>query len=181
MESGSSPGTPGTSSTICFGHSKSSTPAIAISSMRLIDAAYKKRPLAEWSEIFEEQDVVYATFMTTQEFMDYPQVAHNKHVVDVLDHNVGPMKQVGPIAQFLDGEWRWPGPAPLVGQHTEQVLRSPSGDRRPRNTSAATNSGQSTLPAGPLQGVTILDFSLYAAAPGGARHPLGPGSAGHQD
>ena len=133
----------------------------------LIDAAYKKRPLAEWIEIFEEQDVVYATFMTTQEFMDYPQVAHNKHVVDVLDHNVGPMKQVGPIAQFLDGEWRWPGPAPLVGQHTEQVLRSPSGDRRPRNTSAATNSGQSTLPAGPLQGVTILDFSLYAAAPGG--------------
>ena len=130
----------------------------------LIDAAYKTKPLEEWISIFAKQDVGYALFMTTQEFMDYPQVLHNGHVIEVDDPTVGRMKQVGPLVKFVGQEWKFPGPAPLLGQHTKEVLASlESATPQP----AADVSPSVALPEGALNGVTIVDLSTYAAAPGG--------------
>ena len=90
--------------------------------LALIDAAYARAPLAEWLKVLDEHDAAYGTFMTTQEFMDYPQVRHNGHVVEVDDPRVGPMEQVGPLARFAGMTWEHPGPAPDLGQHTAEVL-----------------------------------------------------------
>jgi crotonobetainyl-CoA:carnitine CoA-transferase CaiB-like acyl-CoA transferase len=131
----------------------------------LIDAAYKAKPLQEWIRIFDEQDVGYALFATTQEFMDHPQVRHNDHVIEVDDPTVGRMEQVGRLVRFVGEEWPLPGPAPLLGQHTQEVLAGLAG-AAPEPASAEAFPPVN-MPEGALNGVTVIDLSTYAAAPGG--------------
>ncbi len=127
-----------------------------------IDAAYKTKPLAEWVRIFDEQDAAYGVFLTTQEFMDYPQIVHNGNVIEVDDPTVGRMKQIGPIATFIGEQWQLRAPAPRLGEHTEEVLATL------KSASGRTPPSQSLpLPVGALEGVTIVDLSMWAAAPGG--------------
>lgn len=130
--------------------------------LALIDAAYSSRPLDEWLTVFAEHDAAYGTFMTTQQFMDHPQVLHNGHVVEVEDPTLGAMRVIGPLVAIAGLGWRWPGPAPRAGEHSEAVLGGAPwrAERIPVGTTAG-------LPATPLEGVTILDLSMYAAAPGG--------------
>jgi len=130
--------------------------------LSLIDAAYKTKTLDEWMRIFNEYDAAYGTFMTTQEFMDYPQVVHNGHVIEVDDPQVGKMKQIGQLAKFGGQQWKPPAPAPRLGQHTQEVLQSLTTPAE-RTPSAKTTG----LPEGALNDVTILDLSTWAAAPGG--------------
>ena len=137
-----------------------------------IDEAYKTKPLAEWTRIFDEQDAAYGVFLTTQEFMDYPQIVHNGNVIELDDPTVGRMKQIGPIATFIGEKWQPQGPAPRLGEHTKEVLAkvesataqpAPASDPGP----AADVSQSTALPEGALNGVTIVDLSMWAAAPGG--------------
>ena len=130
----------------------------------MIDDAYRKRPLAEWLKILADNDAAYGVFMTTQEFMDYPQMVHNGHVIDVDDPVHGPMQQVGPLVRFAGSTWEWPGPAPRLGEHTESARAEAVA-----LGAASTREGAAPpeLPAGPLEGITILDLSMYAASPGG--------------
>jgi crotonobetainyl-CoA:carnitine CoA-transferase CaiB-like acyl-CoA transferase len=132
----------------------------------LIDAAYKKKTLEEWIKLFEEHDAAYGVFMTTQEFMDYPQVRHNGQVIEIEDPQVGKTDQIGPLVTFAGQTWQARGPAPLLGQHTEEVLTSvaTSAESAPVPISGASNG---PLPEGALNGVTILDLAAWAAAPGG--------------
>ncbi len=132
----------------------------------LIDAAYKKKTLEEWIKLFEEHDAAYGVFMTTQEFMDYPQVRHNGQVIEIEDPQVGRTEQIGPLVTFAGQTWQARGPAPLLGQHTEEVLSSlaTSEESAPARLSGASNG---PLPDGALNGVTILDLAAWAAAPGG--------------
>ena len=131
-----------------------------------VDEAYKTKPLEEWVRIFNEQDVGYALFETTQEFMDYPQLLHNGHVIEVDDPTVGRMKQVGPLVKFVGQEWKFPGPAPQLGQHTREVLARVK-DAPGQASSPAGSSPAPALPEGALNGVTIVDLATFAAAPGG--------------
>ncbi len=138
-----------------------------------IDEVYKTKPLAEWIKVLNEHDAAYGVFLTTQEFMDYPQIIHNGNVIELDDPTVGRMKQIGPIATFVGEEWQPQGPAPRLGEHTQQVLAkvaspsaqapAPASDPGP----AAGDSRLGALPEGALAGVTIVDLSMWAAAPGG--------------
>jgi crotonobetainyl-CoA:carnitine CoA-transferase CaiB-like acyl-CoA transferase len=133
--------------------------------LEVIDAAYRKRPLAEWCRILDEHDAAYGLFSTTQEFMDHPQVLHNGDVIDVEDPSVGPMLQIGPLVKFADAEWQWPGPAPGLGEH-QAVLDA--GWQTPGPAPAADAvTAPASVPAAALTGVTIVDLSMFAAAPGG--------------
>ena len=125
----------------------------------LIDRAYPRRPLAEWLGILNEHDAAYGIFLSTQEYMSYPQMLHNAHVIDVKDPVVGDMRQLGPLASFAGLEWEWPG-APEI----DQSGAAPHWHARPdspRHTPAAT------ADKGALSHLRILELSMYAAAPGG--------------
>jgi crotonobetainyl-CoA:carnitine CoA-transferase CaiB-like acyl-CoA transferase len=131
-----------------------------------VDNAVKAKPLDEWIRILEEHDVAYGLFMTTQEFMDHRQVVHNGHVIEVDDPVVGRMKQVGSLLKFAGREWRPRGPAPLLGEHTAEVLaRIEETDSAPLPAEGGARTND--MPQGALDGVTVVDLSNYAAAPGG--------------
>ena len=129
--------------------------------LELIDQAYAKAPLDVWKRVLDEHDAAYGTFLTTQEFMDYPQVRHNSHVVAFHDPTVGPTEQIGPLVRFHGTAWRPSNAAPRLGEHGGEVLAD--NDWRP---AARVAPPTANLDA-PLAGLTIIDLSMFAAAPGG--------------
>ena len=124
----------------------------------LIDEAYAKKPLSEWISILDEYDAAYGIFLSTHDYMSYPQILHNGHVVSVVDPLLGNMRQIGPLATFRDLEWNWPGP-PISEEPAALHWRS-----RPDQAIATPS-----LPreGGSLSHLRVLDLAMYAAAPGG--------------
>lgn len=57
-----------------------------------------------------------------QEIFDDPQVAARRLMIDVPDPILGSVKLVGPIAKLSSSPDPLTGPAPLLGQHNEEVL-----------------------------------------------------------
>ena len=89
-------------------------------------------------------------------------MVYNKHIEDVEDPIVGPMKQLGVLVRMNNSPGSIKGPAPTLGQHTEEILQNIQSDDRTH----MDNSGQSNqLPNHPLSGYTILDLSTVIAGP----------------
>jgi crotonobetainyl-CoA:carnitine CoA-transferase CaiB-like acyl-CoA transferase len=127
-------------------------------------AAARERTVAEWDEVFREHPNVWAElFRTTEELLDHPQMVHNRHLVEVEDRVVGATRQLAPMVRMSATPGRVRAPAPLLGEDTEQVLADLEGGRlRP------SSSGRSEpVPRRPLEGITILEFGLWYAAPFG--------------
>ena len=57
-----------------------------------------------------------------QEIFDDPQVAARRLMIDVPDPILGSVKLVGPVAKLSSSPEPLTGPAPLLGQHNEEVL-----------------------------------------------------------
>jgi crotonobetainyl-CoA:carnitine CoA-transferase CaiB-like acyl-CoA transferase len=138
----------------------------------LVDQAYLTKTLDEWIAVLHDHDAAFGEFHTTQEFMSYPQVVHNSHVVDVPDPIVGPMRQVGPLATFGCGPWTWPGPAPdprhrTTPAHGPQWRPRPTGVPQPRMAGAAGPAPIGATRHAALEDVTVVDLAMWAAAPGG--------------
>ena len=118
----------------------------------------------EWMDIFVNQtsNVAAEPFHTTQQGMNHPQVVHNRHVVEVDDPRVGKMKQLGVLVRMSDTPGSVKGPAPDLGQHTQEVLSRLESvpDRNGNGASSAA-----ALPAHPLEGITLLDLSTVIAGP----------------
>ncbi len=118
----------------------------------------------EWMDVFVNQtaNVAAETFLTTQQGMDHPQIVHNRHVVDVDDPTVGPMRQVGVLVRLDETPGSVKGPAPTLGQHTEEALGVLEAAPAVRG---ATNGAAVELPTHPLTGYTVLDLSTVIAGP----------------
>jgi crotonobetainyl-CoA:carnitine CoA-transferase CaiB-like acyl-CoA transferase len=130
----------------------------------MIDKAYSRRPLDEWVRVLSEHDAAFGVFLTTQQYMSYPQIVHNGHVIAVDDPVVGPMKQIGPLAAIRGLQWSWPGPAPDL-RHPEPV---PAWRGEPRSAKRSRQAGsEAPLARTALGDLTILDLAMWAAAPGG--------------
>lgn len=124
--------------------------------------AIQQKSLDEWMDIFvhDAKDVAAEPFMTTQEGMNHQQNLFNRHVEEVIDPNVGKMRQLGTLLYMKETPASIKGPAPNPGQHGQEVLsrleRLPAKGGSKRNTS---------LPKHPLEGITILDLSTVIAGP----------------
>jgi crotonobetainyl-CoA:carnitine CoA-transferase CaiB-like acyl-CoA transferase len=60
---------------------------------------------------------------TAQEIFDDPQVAARRLMIEVPDPILGQVKLVGPVAKMSSSPEPLTGPAPLLGQHNEEVLK----------------------------------------------------------
>jgi len=58
-----------------------------------------------------------------QEIFDDPQVAARRLMIDVPDPILGSVRLVGPVAKLSSSPEPLTEPAPLLGQHNEEVLR----------------------------------------------------------
>lgn len=88
------------------------------------DEAFRKRTLAEWAEILDEADVVWAPVQTPAQVAADPQAEAAGAFVEIEAEDGNRFRSVAPPVRF-DGtqEKVYPG-APKPGEHTEEVLRS---------------------------------------------------------
>lgn len=87
-----------------------------------IEARLRTHTTAEWMEIFARLDVIAAPVQTYDDVLNDPQAQANGYVVTVDDPNRGPIKIVGCPMQLSETPASVRGPAPELGQHTEEVL-----------------------------------------------------------
>ena len=124
----------------------------------------QQKTMDEWMELFinVEGDVAAEPFMTSVEALDHPQIIYNGSVQHVEDPVVGDTRQIGPLFRMDGAPPEIQGPAPLPGQHTEEVLadtpHSPAKGDEARFP-------ETDLPAHPLEGFTVLDMSTVIAGP----------------
>ncbi len=130
---------------------------------QMLEAA-RRKTLAEWQQIFDERPNVWAeVYRSTRELLEHPQMLHNGHVIEVEDPRVGRTTQLAPMVRMSETPGAVRAPAPDPGQHTEEILRAlEAGDLQP-----TPGSRREPLPERPLEGVTILEFGLFYAAPFG--------------
>lgn len=89
-----------------------------------VTARIREKPVAYWLEAFGAAGVPVAPVQLPEELSDDPQVEALGVMVD-LDHPVtGPQRVVGPITKMSETPTRAAGPAPALGQHTDDVLRA---------------------------------------------------------
>src|SRR5579875_2007805 len=128
----------------------------------------QERTLEEWMRIYmEDGNVAAEPYRYTVEGMKHEQYVHNGHAVEIDDPRVGRLTTVGLLARLSDTPGQVGGPAPGLGQHTEEVLRRIASRPRATVTAAAEAHGDMrNTPKKPLlDGLTMLDFSMVIAGP----------------
>lgn len=154
-----------------------------LAAIELIGGRVKERSREEWLEILERGDVPTAPVLSTQEYMDVPQVHENGLVVDVNDPVLGQMKQVGHPMLFSETPGRVRGAAPVERAELssaatleglfpkpacENSTSANSRSRDPSTSSGRRGIGTLARRRTPLEGLRVLDLSAYIAG------PLGP-------
>jgi crotonobetainyl-CoA:carnitine CoA-transferase CaiB-like acyl-CoA transferase len=86
-----------------------------------LDAAFALRSTAEWCKVLTDADVRYAPVRSYAEIAGDPGCWDNGYLVRV-ETDGGVESVVGTPVRFSDTPARAGGPAPELGQHTEEVL-----------------------------------------------------------
>jgi len=90
--------------------------------LELMAAALRTRISAQWLERLEARGVPCAPILNRWEMLHHPQVVENKIVIESDHPHVGRIRQPRPAARFDRTPTTTPRPAPLLGEHTREVL-----------------------------------------------------------
>jgi crotonobetainyl-CoA:carnitine CoA-transferase CaiB-like acyl-CoA transferase len=114
----------------------------------LIESVFTTRPTAHWVGKLDAAGVPGGPVYTYDQTLADPQVQHRRMVYDLEHPKIGPMKTLG-LPLKSDGDLTAiRRPAPLHGQHTEEVLRTLGyGEGQVRNLLAEGVVKAATTPA----------------------------------
>ena len=127
-----------------------------------IAAVIATKPREEWLRILRENDVPNAPVTSRQEFMDWRQTSHNGMRVEINDPILGKTVQMGVPIRLSDTPGEIKGPAPRLGQDSEEVGARGwgQGAGSPPRPKPLVPGPQSQSP---LDGIIVLDFASYIA------------------
>ena len=91
--------------------------------LQMIQDVLLTNSAAHWLERLEDADVPCAPVLTRTEILSHPQVQANGIVVESTHEHAGPIRQARPAAQFSATPADVRRGGPLLGEHTEEVLR----------------------------------------------------------
>jgi len=127
-------------------------------------AAYARFPAEEWVRVAAEVGVPLQRVRSVEEALSDPALIDAGMVTTIDDPEVGPIRAAGVLVDMKGSPAAVRGPAPLPGQHTDEVLaelgippRPVDGPAQPRDL------------AHPLEGVVVLDLGLAIAGPWGTQ------------
>ncbi|MHB8465180.1 MAG: CoA transferase, partial [Acidimicrobiales bacterium] len=86
-----------------------------------LDAIFATKPLAEWAEIFDREDVWWAPVQDAHETLLDPQARAAGGIVDVPNGD-DPVEMVATPVDFGGTPWAPRSMPPEAGQHTEEIL-----------------------------------------------------------
>jgi crotonobetainyl-CoA:carnitine CoA-transferase CaiB-like acyl-CoA transferase len=95
-----------------------------------LDAIIAERPLAEWAARFDNEGVWWAPAQGPADVLEDPQLAATDGFLELHDESDGTVRRSvnGPVS-FSDVPVQPAAPAPLLGEHTDEVLRELDGRR----------------------------------------------------
>ena len=132
-----------------------------------IRSGMAERTAEEWMEVFSAIDIGGDPFLAPQEFLDHPQCTENGRRQEVLDPEIGPTVQIGPLGLYSETPSVVGPPSPSLGEHTDEVLDSWLSALSP--TQLADQAHRSPQAGAsdrlPLADVTILDVGYFYACP----------------
>lgn len=89
--------------------------------IEILDEAFATQPVAYWEERCRENKLIYARVQTAVEVTEDPQALANDFFVD-LNHPDGHVPMVASPVNFSHNPATIKGPAPEIGQNTEEIL-----------------------------------------------------------
>jgi formyl-CoA transferase len=87
------------------------------------EATFAARTTEEWLPLLDQAGVPAGPLRFTEELLEDPQVLENDFVTTIEHPLMGPVRMVGPMVQMSDTPLRVQGSSPLLGEHTDDVLR----------------------------------------------------------
>jgi crotonobetainyl-CoA:carnitine CoA-transferase CaiB-like acyl-CoA transferase len=93
----------------------------------LLQRKFRKRRRDEWIGSLQSIGFPCAPVYTLDEIFVDPQVLHRGMLVEMRHPEAGKIKQIGPVIKFSGTPCVVESPPPLLGEHTEEVLRNVAG------------------------------------------------------
>ena len=88
----------------------------------LLDEVFAQKPLADWTDALDREGCIWAPAQTITETINHPQT-HAREAFTEIEHPThGPIQLVDTPVKFGEARVGARGPAPELGQHTEEVL-----------------------------------------------------------
>jgi crotonobetainyl-CoA:carnitine CoA-transferase CaiB-like acyl-CoA transferase len=131
--------------------------------------AVAKYPSDEWVRLAGEVGTPVQTVRSPEEALLDPLLLADGCVTEVDDPEVGVIRQVGRVIDMKKHPVAKVGPAPLPGQHTEEVIAEADAARRAGPAPALAITTTAAPPSSPLEGVLVLDLGLAVAGPFGTQ------------
>ncbi|RPI11555.1 MAG: CoA transferase [Zetaproteobacteria bacterium] len=89
----------------------------------ILEVEMAKKTAREWCDIFEKERIPYSPINTLQQICDDPHIAHRKMLVEIDQPIVGRMQVCASPLKLSETPGEVYAPAPMLGEHSEQVLR----------------------------------------------------------
>ena len=118
--------------------------------------AFKKKPRAEWLELFYANDIATLPVLRPAEALLDPQVEHMGQRIEIADPDLGTVHQAGPAIRYRSAGAASIVAAPKVGADNGKLPALLAAPRR-----AFTPTGKRLSHA--LEGIRIVDFSSFFA------------------
>jgi len=87
-----------------------------------LEKQFKQRTRAEWTAIFEDEDVCCTPVYNLAETFTDPQVIHRQMVFEMEHPRLGKLKQIGCPIKLSDTPAEFNVPPPEMGEHTLEIL-----------------------------------------------------------
>jgi len=88
----------------------------------ILDEAFSKKTRAEWQQIFKEAKMRCDPCLNYEELFNHPQIEANQMVITVEHTSRGKLKNLAPPLKFKGTPATPTRSAPLLGEHTEEIL-----------------------------------------------------------
>jgi len=89
----------------------------------IIQAEISKFPVSYWTSVFEKHDIPGAPILRVDEALNNEQVRARGLIQQIEHPTIGQMKAVGPVLTFGSSANPSVTPAPLLGEHGNEILR----------------------------------------------------------
>jgi crotonobetainyl-CoA:carnitine CoA-transferase CaiB-like acyl-CoA transferase len=88
-----------------------------------VEDKIRTKTVAEWSRILEAADVPFAPILGISDVVAHPQIQHRGLIQEFTHPDYGAFRTIGDPIRFVGTEPRPIDPPPLLGEHTEAILK----------------------------------------------------------
>ncbi|MDG1204619.1 MAG: CoA transferase [Pseudomonadales bacterium] len=90
--------------------------------LNLTAAVIATKPTNHWLKVMDENSVPSAPVLSRKELLQHEQILANELIEEMDQPGLGAVRQPRPAAKFSETPAAIQGPAPLLGEHTREVL-----------------------------------------------------------